>query len=191
MLNSVKSNKIYGICGLLFILAVFTFQYLPAETFNFKIDLLGRLVESRAVHREHDTIPSESITKEFKRALRNEPVGELVAALREATKLAAGGVNESTWFTEEARAKWNAENPCLSWDELPVRYGKRNYVQDLEPSKNWQVVLREYARLQQQRRLQIHGHRHGGRRIGEQDSDDRFGLCVRRLDAARAPHLEA
>lgn len=156
ILNSVKSNKIYGICGLLFILAVFTVQYLPAETLIFKIDLLGRLVESRAVHREHDTIPSGSITKEFKRALRNEPVGELVAALRAATKLAAGGVNESTWFTEEARAKWNAENPCLSRDELPIRYGKRNYVQDLEPSKNWQLVLREYARL----------HRTCTRRIG-------------------------
>lgn len=147
ILKSVKSNKIYGICGLLFILAVFTVQYLPAETFNFKIHLLGRFVESTAVHREHDTIPSESITGEFKRSLRSKPVGELIAALREATKLAAGGVNESTWFTEEARAKWNAENPCLSRNELPIRYGKRNYVQDLEPSKNWQLVLREYARL--------------------------------------------
>lgn len=149
ILNSVKSKKIYGICGLLFILAVLTVQYLPAETFIFKIDLLGRrLVESTAIHREHvGTIPSESITKEVKRASRNKTVGELVAALREATKLAAGGVNESTWFTEEARAKWNAENPCLSRDELPIRYGKRNYVQDLEPSKNWQLVLREYARL--------------------------------------------
>lgn len=147
ILKAVKSNKVYGICGLLFILAVFTVQYLPAETFNFKIHLLGRFVESTAVHREHDTIPSGSITEEFKRSLRSKPVGELIAALREATKLAAGGVNESTWFTEEARAKWNAENPCLSRNELLIRYGKRNYVQDLEPSKNWQLVLREYARL--------------------------------------------
>lgn len=70
-----------------------------------------------------------------------------IASLQETTRLAAGGEDESDWFTDEARAKWNRENPCRSRREMRSRYKQRKRVPYLEPNSQWQEVLREYSKL--------------------------------------------
>ncbi|XP_024392232.1 probable fucosyltransferase 8 isoform X1 [Physcomitrium patens] len=70
-----------------------------------------------------------------------------ITSLQESTRLATGGEDESDWFTEEARVKWNRENPCLSRREMRLQYKQRKHVPYVEPNSQWQEVLREYSKL--------------------------------------------
>ncbi|KAG6548738.1 hypothetical protein Mapa_009748 [Marchantia paleacea] len=72
-------------------------------------------------------------------------VTKLVSAIREATKVAAGGTEPS--FSDQDRNAWNAENPCRCRRELLPKYARRKHVQDVAPNLQWDEVLREYSKL--------------------------------------------
>ncbi|BBN16561.1 xyloglucan fucosyltransferase [Marchantia polymorpha subsp. ruderalis] len=74
-------------------------------------------------------------------------VTKLVRAIKEATRVAAGGGGAEPSFSDDDRNAWNAENPCRSRRELLPKYARRKHVQDVERNGQWDEVLREYARL--------------------------------------------
>ncbi|KAG6548737.1 hypothetical protein Mapa_009747 [Marchantia paleacea] len=70
---------------------------------------------------------------------------KLVSAIKEATRVAAGGRKPS--FSDDETDAWHAENPCRSRRELLPKYARRKHVQDVPPNRQWDVVLREYSKL--------------------------------------------
>lgn len=81
------------------------------------------------------------------KAARDDALDGLIRSLQEATRLAADGEEESTWFIPEVRERWNRENPCSSRAEMRAKYKERDYVPYVEPNPKWQEVLQEYAKL--------------------------------------------
>lgn len=78
---------------------------------------------------------------------RDSALHSLIRALQEATELAAGGEEESAWYTPEVRERWKRENPCLSRTEMRQKYRQRESVPYVEPNPIWREVLQEYSRL--------------------------------------------
>ncbi|KAG0591145.1 hypothetical protein KC19_1G153400 [Ceratodon purpureus] len=78
---------------------------------------------------------------------RERAIQGLIRALQEATMEAAGGEDESTWWTPEARERWNQENSCVSRMEMREKYKRRASVPYEEPNAKWGEVLVEYTKL--------------------------------------------
>ncbi|BBN16562.1 xyloglucan fucosyltransferase [Marchantia polymorpha subsp. ruderalis] len=96
-------------------------------------------LESRGTDSAADEGPSSPDVE-----LRPE-VAKLVSAIKEATRVAAGGKEPS--FSDDERDAWHAENPCRSRRELLPKYARRKHVQDVARNRQWDVVLREYSKL--------------------------------------------
>ena len=91
--------------------------------------------------------PSEKRNATQLKRERERHIQGLIRALQQATKEAAGGEDESTWWTAEARERWNRENPCASRMEMRGKYKQRATVPYEDPNPLWHEVLREYAKL--------------------------------------------
>ncbi|BBN17007.1 xyloglucan fucosyltransferase [Marchantia polymorpha subsp. ruderalis] len=83
------------------------------------------------------------------------PVQDLIARLRERTRLALASSADEP-YSEEEQQIWAVRNPCVARDALPARYKRRTFAQDPAPNAAWARVFHEYSNL----------HRACTRRIG-------------------------
>ncbi|KAG6543810.1 hypothetical protein Mapa_014650 [Marchantia paleacea] len=94
-----------------------------------------------------EALPSGSATTA---AAAAGPVQELIARLRERTRLALAsypGAGRKEPYSEEEQQIWAIQNPCSARDALPARFKRRTFAKDPAPNPAWLQVFHEYSNL--------------------------------------------